>query len=222
MSLRQLPILPTLVVLVAAGIMVALGVWQLGRAEEKAALIARYEANEELPVIEGFAPFSNRNPASPNVVQDFDRSYLESVEFRRVKLNCPTPSNWQAVSGRHANGASGYVHMFECESFNWGLADDQEVDVAVFVVVGWSRLVDPVDWSGGEVTGIFAPLGDDYKVVASWPLAGLEPLAKPDPRDLPNNHLAYAGQWFFFALTALVIYWLAMKKRLSKRRQGED
>ena len=50
------------------------------------------------------------------------------------------------------------------------------------------------------------------------PLAGLEPLAAPDPRDLPNNHLAYAGQWFFFALTALVIYILALRRRSTRAR----
>ena len=65
-------------------------------------------------------------------------------------------------------------------------------------------------------------LGYDYKVVASEPIAGLQPLARPDPRDLPNNHLAYAGQWFFFALTALVIYFLAIRKNLTERREGED
>ena len=43
-------------------------------------------------------------------------------------------------------------------------------------------------------------------------LAGML-LAPPDPGDLPNNHLMYAGQWFFFALTALVIYLLALRKR---------
>ena len=48
---------------------------------------------------------------------------------------------------------------------------------------------------------------------AAPPQAGLEQLAAPDPNDLPNNHLMYAGQWFFFALTALVIYVLALRKR---------
>ena len=52
-------------------------------------------------------------------------------------------------------------------------------------------------------------------VIANEAKAGLEPLARPDPADLPNNHLAYAGQWFFFALTALAIYWLALKRRWS-------
>ena len=43
-------------------------------------------------------------------------------------------------------------------------------------------------------------------------------MAAPDPRDLPNNHLAYAGQWFFFALTALVIYILALRRRSTRAR----
>jgi surfeit locus 1 family protein len=30
---------------------------------------------------------------------------------------------------------------------------------------------------------------------------------------VPNNHLSYAIQWFFFATTAVVIYVLALRKR---------
>ncbi|HNJ47416.1 MAG TPA: SURF1 family protein, partial [Novosphingobium sp.] len=39
--------------------------------------------------------------------------------------------------------------------------------------------------------------------------------------DIPNNHLSYAVQWFLFAATALVIYGLALRKRLAARG-GED
>jgi surfeit locus 1 family protein len=60
------------------------------------------------------------------------------------------------------------------------------------------------------VRGVIAPGG---VLQAAQPVAGLAPLAPPDPSDLPNNHLAYAGQWFFFALTALVIYVLALRRR---------
>ena len=49
--------------------------------------------------------------------------------------------------------------------------------------------------------------------VAAPPQAGLAQLALPDPRDLPNNHLSYAVQWFLFATTALVIYVLALRKK---------
>ena len=39
---------------------------------------------------------------------------------------------------------------------------------------------------------------------------------KPIPvaiEGIPNNHLSYAVQWFLFALTALVIYVLAVRKK---------
>jgi surfeit locus 1 family protein len=50
-------------------------------------------------------------------------------------------------------------------------------------------------------------------VVADPPLGGLVANAQPDPRSLPNNHLSYAVQWFLFAITALVIYGLALWRR---------
>ena len=41
--------------------------------------------------------------------------------------------------------------------------------------------------------------------------------APPDPADIPNNHRSYAFQWFAFALSALVIYALALKGRGKAR-----
>ena len=43
-ALPRLPLVPTLIVAGAVAVMVALGVWQLGRAEWKGDLIARYTA----------------------------------------------------------------------------------------------------------------------------------------------------------------------------------
>jgi len=62
------------------------------------------------------------------------------------------------------------------------------------------------------VMGVVAP---GPRLVADPPMAGLEASARPDPSELPNNHLSYAGQWFLFALVALVIYGLALRKRLK-------
>jgi cytochrome oxidase assembly protein ShyY1 len=42
---------------------------------------------------------------------------------------------------------------------------------------------------------------------------GLKASAPPSGDDVPNNHLAYAVQWFFFALAAAVIYVLAVRRR---------
>ena len=73
-----------------------------------------------------------------------------------------------------------------------------------------------MNWNGGRVEGTYlANRVKGPRLIADPPLAGLEANAKPDPNDIPNNHLSYAVQWFLFALTALVIYALALRKRLS-------
>ena len=63
--------------------------------------------------------------------------------------------------------------------------------------------------------GFVAPGADDeVRLIASPPMAGLAANARSDPRDMPNNHLAYAVQWFIFAAMAAVIYVLAVRKRM--------
>jgi cytochrome oxidase assembly protein ShyY1 len=42
---------------------------------------------------------------------------------------------------------------------------------------------------------------------------GLKSVAPPSVEDVPNNHLAYAVQWFFFAAVAAFIYVLALNRR---------
>ena len=208
MQLRQLPVFPTIVVLIAAGIMVWLGFWQLGRAEEKAELIARYEAAASDPEI---------------VEWDGDPELTDDLLYRRVRVSCESVLADHGISGRSANGVAGWAQPTSCYL---------DSGAQVRMLLGWTKepYVRPIEettpddrlltlWQGGTATGILAP---GPKLVADPPLGGLEPLAKPDPRDLPNNHLAYAGQWFFFALTALVIYWFAIKKRLAERRDEED
>ncbi len=195
----RVPIIPTIIVVAASLTMVGLGVWQLGRADEKAALIAAHETAQ----------------ANPNV-EDIAFGSSELV-YRSVRLNCPEATDWQAVAGRSDRGQTGYVHRFFCDvrpTFGYG---DTGPPVSTFVDVGWSRSPSQPDFAGGMIEGTLVALGDGFKVVASKPLAGLEPIAKPDPNDLPNNHLAYAGQWFFFALTALVIYFFALRSRMAKR-----
>jgi len=41
----------------------------------------------------------------------------------------------------------------------------------------------------------------------------LQPSAPPSTASIPNNHRFYAIQWFSFALIALIIYGLAVRKR---------
>jgi surfeit locus 1 family protein len=119
------------------------------------------------------------------------------VWFRRSRVMCDAPVRIEAVAGTSARGAKGWVSRATCA--NGALVD-----------IGFTRNLATPDWTGGAVSGVIAP---GPRLVADPPVAGLEPMARPDPGDLPNNHLAYAGQWFFFAITALIIYVLALRRR---------
>lgn len=184
--IRQLPIVPTVLVVSAAATMVWLGFWQLGRAEEKAVLLSKYEA-------------------AGTQSADFPYSGTgEDVWFRRSSVDCSEILSRDPVAGTAANGAKGWAMRVVCKGGDSGLIVD----------LGFTRDLDSFAWEGGLVEGIIAP---GPRLVADPAAGGLYPLAKPNPGDLPNNHLAYAGQWFFFALTALVIYFLAIRGRLTKR-----
>ncbi|MFZ1741599.1 MAG: SURF1 family cytochrome oxidase biogenesis protein [Pontixanthobacter sp.] len=190
MKLRAFPIIPTLIVIAAAGVMVALGFWQLGRADEKEALLASYAA---VPADAAAVPYP------------MDEAALEASLYRKTSARCAKVLSIRAAAGTNVVGARGWAHIANCRL-------DQGIDAEV--ALGWSRGPDSPKWAGGVVKGI---IGAGGKIVADPPLADLGPLAKPDPADLPNNHLAYAVQWFLFALTALVIYFLAVRARLKAR-----
>lgn len=196
MSKPRLPILATIIVAAAIATMIGLGVWQLQRREWKEDLLARYVAAARSDAI---LPDLPSNP--------------EQLLYHRVRFNCSEVVGWQAIAGRSAADEAGYVHVAQCLS-DTVFGFDGPGYVAE-LVVGWSR--DPnsqPDWQGGEAIGTIAPGGNlGWRIVADPPLAGLAPNARPDPGSIPNNHLAYAGQWFFFALTALVIYVLALRRR---------
>jgi surfeit locus 1 family protein len=183
---RRIPIIPTVIVIAAVLTMIGLGIWQLGRLGEKEALIARYQAAASNAAE---VPF----PVDDNA---------ESSWFRRSRVTCGRVLSITTVSGTAASGQKGLAVRATCTQGAFG--------VPVTIDLGFTRELVTPQWDGGEVTGVIAP---GPRLVADPAAAGLQPLAKPDPGDLPNNHLAYAGQWFFFALTALIIYVLALRRR---------
>ncbi len=191
MKLRELPIVATVVVLVAVLAMIALGFWQLDRLGQKEALLARYGS-----VVDD----------GTSVPYPQSAAALEADLYRRSSFDCTSVLGIRSVSGTALKGGKGWAHIANCALPSGGKGE---------VALGWSRDPKPPQYAGGAVTGIIAPGG---RIVADPPLAGLAALARPDPADIPNNHLAYAGQWFFFALTALVIYFLALKRRSRKSR----
>lgn len=188
MTARRVPIFATIVVIAAVLTMIGLGIWQLGRKTEKEALIARYEAA------------ANDLAEVPYPVDD----NAEANWFRRSRITCGRVLDITTVSGTAASGQKGLAVRATCTEGAFG--------VPITVDLGFTREMMTPKWQGGDVTGVIAP---GPRLVADPPVAAFQPLAKPDPGDLPNNHLAYAGQWFFFALTALVIYVLALKRRRS-------
>jgi surfeit locus 1 family protein len=187
--IRRPPIVATLVVGAAAALMIALGIWQLRRADEKEGLLARYATAETM---------SSAVPWPSSV------SEREQALYRHSALGCVEVLAVRETAGRSAEGQAGWAHVARCR-----LAEGGEAEVAL----GWSREPHAPAWQGGQVTGFVAPAGEGVRLVAAPPQAGLAQLARPDPGDQPNNHLSYAVQWFFFALTAVVIYVLALRRR---------
>ncbi len=193
--LRRLPIFPTIVVLIAVGIMIRLGFWQIDRLHQKEALVEEYT-----------------EAISSTRVSDLGNDLMIDgpFEYSHVTLECVRVTGLEMRAGRNARGVVGWADIAHCQ-FPFKLRGTSEAEV----VIGWSLQPSQVEWKGGKVAGTVVPSKGSYiRIVADPPLAGLEANAVPDPRDIPNNHLSYAVQWFLFAGVALVIYALAVRKRL--------
>ena len=193
--LKRLPVIPTIIVLAAVATMIALGIWQLQRASWKEGLLARYEANRNLPRI-----------AYPSVPVD-----TQSLLFRRAEGFCLKPVSIRATAGRNLSGTSGWSQVASCQT--GGMEGP-----GMTVDIGWSPRFDmPVKWNGGPVEGVIVPAGKNaIKLVAIAPAPGLEASEPPGPYAISNNHRFYAAQWFFFAAVAGLIYGLALRQRWIK------
>ena len=194
--IRRLPLIPTLLVGVAVMTMIGLGIWQLSRAGEKDALLARYADAPALP--------PTTFPTTP--ISD------EALPlFRRATGFCLQVTGTRQTAGRNRQGETGFVHIAECSTGAEG--------PGMAVETGWSK--DPKaksDWAGGQVSGIIAP---DRKMrmrlVSLEGLGGLQASAPPSLDAIPNNHRAYAIQWFLFAGIAALIYGLALRQRMKRK-----
>lgn len=193
--MKKWPPIPTLLVFLAVATMIGLGIWQLQRKGQKEAMLARYEAAVGLdPVAWPSVPHSQDLPL-----------------YRKSALMCMKVVGWQSVSGTSAAGKPGFAHIASCQT---GGAEGPGAKIAI----GWSARPENPEWTGGAVNGIIAPdKAQLIKLVATDRVDGLEPLARPSPAQIPNNHLLYAIQWFIFASAAAIIYVLALRKI----RQGE-
>jgi surfeit locus 1 family protein len=187
---RRVPIVSTIVVLLAVAAMIALGIWQLHRLQWKEGLLARYHQAQAM---------------SADVPFPRGAEQVEAALYRHSAIMCARVLSTSAMAGRNANDQPGWAHVARCALAGGGEAD---------VVLGWSNQPNPVSWSGGQATGVIGPgRAGEARLIAAPPLAGLAANETPDPHSIPNNHLSYAIQWFLFATTAVVIYVLALRKR---------
>lgn len=197
--MRRVPVLPTILVGLAVAAMIALGLWQLlDRLPRKEAFLAQLAANPAKPVI-----------AFPDASDDL-------LLFRRATGFCPRPTGMTLAGA----GGAGYRMIVRCPTVAEG--------PGMAVQLGTTR--DPratLAWTGGAVSGYIAHMPDGRSLIGSLfdhgprtmmlildtPAPGLAPNPRPDLASIPNNHLAYAGQWFFFAAVAAIIYALALRRR---------
>jgi cytochrome oxidase assembly protein ShyY1 len=201
--MKRVPLLATVIVGFAIVTMVALGIWQLQRRDEKEALLAQITANRQL------APIAF--PAIP---------IGDTLLFRRASAFCLKPVSWQSRGGRDAAGKPGWREIASCSTGAEGPG------VMIQIGVAPTATARPT-WGGGKVSGYisYAPSTTPMIVaafthaprtlmlVADPPQAGLAANPPADLSSVPNNHLAYAVQWFLFAAIAAIIYAIALRRR---------
>lgn len=205
--MRRLPVIPTLVVAGAVVVMIVLGIWQLQRAAWKERLLADYAAAAAMPALDLDPLLTRTGPLPP-------------LAFRRVLITCHAENaapTWRG--GRNRAGQSGYVALLPCRPGAEALAG------RVLVNTGWAAL--PQRDRRLSSTGIVAgTLGADVDgqpliLTAATPAAPLAASAPASIDEVPNNHRAYAAQWFFFAGLAVVIYLLALRRRRPRELPPE-
>jgi len=180
-------------------VLIALGVWQLDRARQKQDLLDRYAAAQKLPPIAW--------PTMP-------MSDAQLPLFRYATGVCLRPIAKRAQAGENRAGEPGYVQIIDCMTGAEG--------PGMTVELGWSK--DPnarFNWRGGPVSGIIVrDKRSRVRLVADGAPPGLLPSRVPDVRSAspitPGGHRLYAATWFSFAVIALVIYGLAVRKRLTQ------
>jgi cytochrome oxidase assembly protein ShyY1 len=204
--MRRIPLIPTIVVVLAIGAMIALGLWQIRRAHWKEGLLASYHAAAGAPALDGVSP-------------DAD---VDALAFRRAHLFCTISTPPLQLGGANRTGDTGFRNIVGCD-----LSDGRRM----IADIGWTALnTKPTLPPVGkliEATGRLIP--DDVLarrifpgkpanllpilVVMDRAVPGLQPSVAPSIADIPNNHRGYAAQWFLFAATAAIIYILALRRR---------
>lgn len=197
MSRRGLPLVPTLMTLLALPLLLGLGFWQLQRADWKAGVLASLSSNAGKPPVAMTA-----------------RDDPEAFQFRRIWLDLACePSPPTVKAGRNAAGETGFSFLLSCAS-----VEGASPSLGRFLLdIGWGRR--PDGWKAA-MAGL-PPPGTMHRVEAvlvrrdgapRWLLVAtdapppLVPSAPPSIETIPNNHRSYAVQWFSFAAILAAVY----------------
>ena len=201
--MKRFPIVATILVVLAAVAMVGLGIWQLQRRQQKLAELAVLAANPSKPAIAFPIP-----------------AIGDELLFRKAGAFCLKPVSF-ALDGA---GKAGFRVIARCATGAEG--------PGFSVQLGTTH--DPEfkpKWTGGKVNGMISHAPSDKPLIATMvgksvpqqlllvadtPAPGLAANEMPSIESIPNNHLAYAVQWFLFAGIAVIIYLLALRRRARK------
>jgi surfeit locus 1 family protein len=197
--IRRLPVVSTIVVIAAVAIIIWLGVWNLQRATLHQAQLASYQRAARLPPI--------AFPTAP--IHEGKRPL-----FRYATGNCLRVVHWRTSVGEDRSEEPGFVVIADCATGAEG--------PGMSVELGWSKNPNAqVNWIGGLVSGVIVPDRiSGLRLVAATPAQGLAPSAAPQPTVpvTPGRNRGYAATWFALAALALIIYALAVRKRLRDPR----
>jgi len=201
--MKRFPIVATILVVLAAVAMVGLGIWQLQRRQQKLAELAVLAANPSKPAIAFPIP-----------------AIGDDLLFRKAGAFCLKPVSF-VLDGA---GKAGFRVIARCATGAEG--------PGFSVQLGTTH--DPEfkpKWTGGKVNGMISHAPSDKPLIATMvgksvprqlllvadtPAPGLAANEMPSIESIPNNHLAYAVQWFLFAGIAVIIYLLALRRRARK------
>jgi len=201
--MKRFPIVATILVVLAAVAMVGLGIWQLQRRQQKLAELAVLAANPSKPAIAFPIP-----------------AIGDELLFRKAGAFCLKPVSF-ALDGA---GKAGFRVIARCATGAEG--------PGFSVQLGTTHDPDfKPKWTGGKVSGMISHAPSDKPLIATMvgksvpqqlllvadtPAPGLAANEMPSIESIPNNHLAYAVQWFLFAGIAVIIYLLALRRRARK------
>lgn len=204
-------VIPALFGVLGTAVLVSLGIWQLNRAEEKAALIAEIEAGIlAAPVPLPDSPDPERDRYLPVTLSGrFTPEHVFLLAARRTEgPGFHLISALETEDGRRVLVERGFLREAQRDALV--IADGALVDISGNL--HWPRDVTrstpPRDVArnlvfGRDVSELAQVLQTEALLVVLRRASPADPVLRPVPVDqvsIPDNHLGYAVQWFLMAI----------------------